>query len=633
MRARTAVIATVVTAAVGGIGLYVVSPSSAGAPAGTHECAAATERCDGDVEVPLDWSKPDGEKISVSFAWIPRKDQSKPAAGTVFTIHGGPLPGLPHTDMYGRMLGPVLDQQNMLILDPRGLGESSPLECPGLNLDDPSDVGRCGQQLGDRVQFFTSDQAAQDFDAVRGAMGVESMSLYGTSYGTLWAQAYTSRFPERVRAMLLHDVVKTGEDGYAEWPLGRAVGAGQENLDTACERSEACRGISGDPRENWAELVERLRAKPDRALPVPMLIQLAHFTVPGAPRDLNAAVAAYLDGDQEPLHRLANPMKPIGAPGGGAPSAQQEADGGVPPAYFAYWCGDSAHPYSRSGSPEQREKELDATYAGKNPFGPFTVDEVRGTPFGDKNHADCLGWPTPRESPPVKPGPAPDVPVLAIGGDFDTATPVGNAVDTARKFPRGDVAINRFGAHSPEVIADSFGLTGEYWLCARQDVRTYLQNPERAGDLGCSAENYRAIGSFPRTSGELPKAGDGLGDGDHTAVASAFATAADTTALRNPYSPATMAPMEGPGLRGGQVRLPDPSSVELTGVRYVSDVEVSGKIRLDDKQMAHGELTVTGTDGAARRVTLDWPAFTAEGGTPVKGTIDGRAFEVRIPLT
>lgn len=48
---------------------------------GLHPCATATERCDGEIPVPLDWSDPDSEEITVAFAWVPRGDTTRPATG------------------------------------------------------------------------------------------------------------------------------------------------------------------------------------------------------------------------------------------------------------------------------------------------------------------------------------------------------------------------------------------------------------------------------------------------------------------------------------------------------------------------------------------------------------------------
>ncbi|YCK37288.1 hypothetical protein ACNF49_25510 [Actinomadura sp. ATCC 39365] len=56
-------------------------------PTGPHECATATTRCDGDIEVPLDRKNPSSDRISVAFTFLPAKD----ADGTVAANRGGPM--------------------------------------------------------------------------------------------------------------------------------------------------------------------------------------------------------------------------------------------------------------------------------------------------------------------------------------------------------------------------------------------------------------------------------------------------------------------------------------------------------------------------------------------------------------
>lgn len=82
-------------------------PGAPTPPAELHECATATTRCDGTIEVPLDWENPSSEGISVAFTFIPAKD----ADGTVAANRGGPQPALPEIPAIQQVLGPVLDQK------------------------------------------------------------------------------------------------------------------------------------------------------------------------------------------------------------------------------------------------------------------------------------------------------------------------------------------------------------------------------------------------------------------------------------------------------------------------------------------------------------------------------------------
>ncbi|MEW9554967.1 hypothetical protein [Nonomuraea sp. NPDC050783] len=80
-----------------------VLPSIPASSTSLHDCANATTRCDGSVDVPLDWENFSSERISVAFAWIPAKD----ADGTVVADLGGPGQTLPTVPEMQRVLGPV----------------------------------------------------------------------------------------------------------------------------------------------------------------------------------------------------------------------------------------------------------------------------------------------------------------------------------------------------------------------------------------------------------------------------------------------------------------------------------------------------------------------------------------------
>lgn len=614
-RAVRVVILIAVVLAVG-----TVAPATPAAMPAAHECATATERCAGVIEVPLDWADPGSERITVSFAWLPRRDTSRPATGTVLAIHGGPTAALPMTELYRRALGSVLDRQNMLMIDPRGFGRSTPLLCPDVDLDRPDSIAECARQVGPRARFFTTDQAVADFDAVRHALGVRSVSVYGSSYGTVWGHAYATRFPNRTRAVLLDSVVRIGPDGYVRWPLGRPVHPDLENLDVVCRPSRSCRAL---PRQTWADLVARLRERPDSAVPLLALLRLPQQTTePAVGRELTAAASAYLAGDPLPLRRLARTFAGAGH--------QRMAQDPTIAGYLAYICGDAVYPYERGAAPDDRRRQLDAVYAERRPFAPFTTEEVLDATNGDQ-HQWCLNWPTPRQSPPVPPRSRyPAVPMLAVGGEVDVATPASNAVDVARRFPLGRSLVNRFGGHTPALGAVA-GLVGPYWTCATENMRSFLLAPERFSKrTGCSAENYRAVGSFPVTSEDLPRVSvPGLTAPERTLVTAAVATALDALQRRNPNGAATTYLAGEPGLRGGTLEFPGPDTVTLDRVRFVADVVVSGRLTAS---AARAELVVTDSGGRERPVRLEWAPFRAEAVTAVAGVLDGhRPFQLRFP--
>ncbi|GAA3600278.1 hypothetical protein GCM10022419_100420 [Nonomuraea rosea] len=585
------------------------TPTGEGRVAGArHECADAVSRCDGTLSVPLDWNDPSSERITVAFAWLPA---ARGATGTILANPGGPLPALPDIPRIQQALGPVLDHQNLLVVDPRGLGESTPLLCPGLNLAAPATIAACAGRLGPRAAFFTADQAADDMNAVRQALGVGKLAFYGNSYGTLYAQAYAARHPGTLTAAFLDSTVITSPGGYALWPIRSQTG----QLDLVCERSRACRALPGTAARTWAELVAHLRAHPDPQVPMAALATVDGVYEPVFGREATAAATAYLDGDPAPLRRLAAVVPSLPA---------QPIEGPQWAGYLAYRCGDGAFPFDRDASPAERQAQLERHWREERPLAPYTpadlgLDVRNGLEF-------CVRWPTPRNSPPLPPGARlPGVPVMVVGGDFDTQSPAEVAA-AMRVFPGATFVRVPFGGHSL-----AWG-GGEAGACVRTALRSFLTD-HRVPAVRCSAENYRASGAFPRSMSDLsPMPVAGLSVRERRVLAAAFATAADAVARRNPYALAHARLKTQQGLRGGRVDFRD-GSVVLDRASLVDGAEVSGEITLGADGRAGATLQVTARDGRAaartHRVSLAWAAFEARERPALSGTFDGTPFEVR----
>ncbi|AQZ64111.1 hypothetical protein BKM31_23980 [[Actinomadura] parvosata subsp. kistnae] len=621
--------------------------------------------------MPLDWSDPSSERIQVAFAWLPAAGGR--AAGTILANPGGPLPALPDLPLVRDTLGPALEHRNLLVVDPRGLGKSTPLTCPGLKLTDPDTIAACARHLGPRAAFFTADQAAHDLDAVRRALGAGPVTFYGNSYGTAFAQAYAARHPEGLAAAFLDSTTITSPDGYVLWPTRSRP----DLLGLVCERSRACRDLPGDPQRRYARLVAHLREHPDPEVPLPTLKSVERMAEPVLGREANAAVTAYLSGDREPLRRLARVLKV--APG-------QPIEGPEWAGYLAYRCGDGASPFDRDAGPDERLAQLQRYYERERPLAPYTpadlgLDVRTGLEF-------CVQWPTPRPSPVLPPGAAlPAVPVLVVGGDFDTQTPA-EVARAMRVFPRATFVRVPFGTHS---LAWGAGASGE---CVRTMLRSFVTD-HRVPPQRCTAENYRAIGAFPRSLNDVapvparildeaahdpdegrsldethgpdkgrsldethgpdkgrsldethgPDKGRSLDEGQRRVLAAVHATAADAVARRNPYNVVHGRLTSQAGLRGGRLTFGN-GTIDLDRASFVPGVKVTGRITLTPPDTtttsgatqgtapgtATASLTVTGAGvpgGETYRVELAWEAFTAQERPALSGSFDGTPFKVR----
>jgi pimeloyl-ACP methyl ester carboxylesterase len=176
---------------------------------------AKIARC-GSVEVPENRAEPTGHRILLNIIVL-RAASSAPHLPPLFDIDGGP--GLAVTKNVGFYLvdgAAYRLRRDVVMIDQRGTGRSRPLSCVELGSPAtaylplyPSDaVARCRKALeteSDLTHYLTQD-AVEDLDAVRAALGYEKIDLQGLSYGTTVALRYLATHPDRVRAAVLMGV-------------------------------------------------------------------------------------------------------------------------------------------------------------------------------------------------------------------------------------------------------------------------------------------------------------------------------------------------------------------------------------------------------------------------------------------
>src|SRR3954468_17240450 len=199
-------------------------------------------RC-GSVAVRLDRANPASGTIDIGYVLVPHTDTSRPAVGAVVPNPGGP--GTPATSFaaYYAAFAPLRARRDILLIDPRGTGRSRALSCPALAQVDPLTVRKdvvavCAHDLGPRPGLYGSAPAADDIDAVRAALGIDRIDLWGDSYGTFLMQVYAARHPEHVRSIVLDGAFPVVAD-----PWGRDVLAGTRRvIGRVCAHSHQCSG-------------------------------------------------------------------------------------------------------------------------------------------------------------------------------------------------------------------------------------------------------------------------------------------------------------------------------------------------------------------------------------------------------
>jgi pimeloyl-ACP methyl ester carboxylesterase len=188
---------------------------------------APTKQC-GAMRVPVDWSKPRGEQMTVAVARRPADDQAR-RIGTLFFNAGGPGDGEVKyvVDNDGYFSATLRARFDIVGVDPRATGGSGHIRC-AVPILTPADtlfprsereftamvghnraVGRsCLRQTGSLMAHTDTVSVARDHEAARAALGVARVSWLGISYGSQLAANYAELFPRRTRAMVLDSALE-----------------------------------------------------------------------------------------------------------------------------------------------------------------------------------------------------------------------------------------------------------------------------------------------------------------------------------------------------------------------------------------------------------------------------------------
>ena len=123
------------------------------------------------------------ETITVGFEYYPRSDLSQARLGTILPQEGGPGYSSTGTrDYYLEIFGALRDRRDVLIVDKRGTGLSTSIDCPALQTGSLalSAVAACAKQLGD-----TSAADGSRTGRSRGTPAAEPALSRGADLGSL----------------------------------------------------------------------------------------------------------------------------------------------------------------------------------------------------------------------------------------------------------------------------------------------------------------------------------------------------------------------------------------------------------------------------------------------------------------
>ena len=412
----------------------------------------------GRLEVPEDRAHPEGRKLSIFVAVLPANTLS-PKPDPLVLLAGGPGQAASTLGPFALQLSAVRRTRDILLIDQRGSGRSSPLDCAAFAPDEHAEFDidpvpkslLCAWQLAERhidAGQYTTTAFIADLEAVREALGYSKLNLWGGSYGTRVAQEYLRRHPEHVRSVVLDGVAPPSMR--ISFDVWRTRDDALDGVIAACRASAACAKAHPDPAATLREIRRSLEGGKSITLRDPRTgisrdMHVEFDTVIGALQPLTYTpeaaslipelLALARAGDYAPL--VAASLVVVG----------DLPDQFSPALHYSVTCAEDVPRVTRA----ERQNG---------------VDDERVRALARRTLAVCDQWPKgalPADfMQPVKS----DVPVLLLSGGLDPVTPPEYAVEVAKGFP-----------NSRHVVAQGFGHIVSPHACAPRLIAAFVDEP------------------------------------------------------------------------------------------------------------------------------------------------------------
>ena len=200
--------------------------TAAGDPFGWQPLGSDEGIEEGHLTVPVDYS--DSSQGTIDLYMVrDLADDPAQRIGTLLVNPGGPGFGGSGLAVNAEFIygDDLLSRFDILAWDPRGTGESTPaIDCvddydryfasTDITPDTPTERQQiidlatefedlCAQKNADVLQFIGTNSSARDMDAIRQALGEDTISYFGFSYGSELGAAWATLFPDTVRAAVL----------------------------------------------------------------------------------------------------------------------------------------------------------------------------------------------------------------------------------------------------------------------------------------------------------------------------------------------------------------------------------------------------------------------------------------------
>lgn len=396
-----------------------------------------------DVPEQRDQAISDNNKISLNVVVLPKFKEESTEYPLMFLAGG---PGQAATELapaINRTLNEVRQQHDIIFVDQRGTGKSSPLTCDdesidGLTYDDTNidikeDVEKCLAEFTDKhLPSYNSYDSIKDFDAVREALGHDKVHLLGGSYGTRAGFVYLKLFPQHIETAIL--------DSNAPMELviglfGKTSERAFDMLLADCKASGVCNQAFPTLKQDYMKLLKTLEQGPIKSKTFHPVTGEPVETVLSKRKVTEAMRTTLYDlGSRQMLpymiNRAANGDTRFLNAFIGRSADSERTDGGL-------YGGLTMNIICNEDIPRGKKSEFD--------------DDAMNYFNGEQGHSTFTEvcqywpkWPAPTDfAEPVKA----DVPVLLFSGSYDPVTPPAYGEMALKHLPNAKHVEIKFGSH------------------------------------------------------------------------------------------------------------------------------------------------------------------------------------------
>ena len=245
------------------------------------------------LTVPVDYANPTGEQVDLAVSRLRATDPARRRGSLVFNFGGPGDPGSETLPTFASAVpAAVRARYDLVSFDPRGTGKSRPVECVDdaqadrLNAVDPTPnsdadlpsfydgthepvdlVAQCVARNRAWLAQVGTRNVARDLERLRTALGDDTLSYVGFSYGTVIGAVYAQMYPDRVGSMVLDSPVDLSASALEEL-RGNSAGFEQaldDFLQDCASRNSCAFHEQGDP----AAALTKLKGRFERGLQLP----------------------------------------------------------------------------------------------------------------------------------------------------------------------------------------------------------------------------------------------------------------------------------------------------------------------------------------------------------------------------